>query len=201
MFGRHCPFWHTSCVFHNARHINALCYFIFFAPRDPDSTQSNMDLKGRGRKNVWHQQLVFIIYCVWTWTILIGYGVVAKATLPYHKEQSPAFAELLDFDSPVERQKFGFMEGFRVFYVWECESIDILSADCGGAPNLWRLEILSEFQKKSSCRKQSFRPWPPWTILNGTKLCQSNIGILNSRHQLDSEDRTFMRSWGRLNPG
>ena len=55
----------------------------------------------------------------------------------YHQEQWLTFAELLDFDSPVERQKFGFIEGFRMLYVWECESVDILSADCGGVHNLW----------------------------------------------------------------
>ena len=119
MFGRHCPIERTSCVFHNAGHINAQCNFIFSAHSDPDSTQFHRVLKRHGCQNVWHHQC----YCVWTWTILIGYGGVAKAPWLYHQEQSLPFAKLLDFDSPIERQKFVFIEGFRVFYVWECESV------------------------------------------------------------------------------
>ena len=57
MFGRHCPFGRTSCVFHNASHINAQCNFIFSAPRDPDSTQFHMGIKRHGCQNMWHQQL------------------------------------------------------------------------------------------------------------------------------------------------
>ena len=62
MFGRHCPFGCTSCVFHNASHINAQCNFIFFGPRDPDSTQFRMGIERHGCQNLWHQQFVFIAF-------------------------------------------------------------------------------------------------------------------------------------------
>ena len=62
MFGRHCPIERTSCVFHNAGHINAQCNFIFSAHSDLDTTQFHRVLKRHGCQNVWHHQCVFIVF-------------------------------------------------------------------------------------------------------------------------------------------